>query len=86
MKTDRYKDWESRFFAGEELSPEEHLFLKNESDNPYFSILDEEKKEKLDIKFEDFLKKATKQKYSAIFYNMRESRFLFALMLLYAMQ
>lgn len=61
MKTDRYKDWESKFFAGEELTPEEHLFLKNESDNPYFSILDEEKQEKLDIKFEDFLKKATKQ-------------------------
>ena len=61
MKTDRYKDWESKFFAGEELSPEEHLFLKNESDNPYFSFLKEEKQEKLDIKFEDFLNKATKQ-------------------------
>ena len=61
MKTDRYKDWESKFFAGEELSPEEELFLKNESDNPYFSFLKEEKQEKLDIKFEDFLNKATKQ-------------------------
>lgn len=61
MKTDRYKDWESRFFAGEELSPEEELFLKNESDNPYFSFLKEEKQEKLDIKFEEFLNKATKQ-------------------------
>lgn len=61
MKTDRYKDWESRFFEGEELTPEEHLFLKNESDNPYFSFLKEEKQEKLDIKFEDFLNKATKQ-------------------------
>ena len=61
MKTDRYKDWESKFFEGEELSPEEHLFLKNESDNPYFSFLKEEKQEKLDIKFEDFLNKATKQ-------------------------
>ena len=61
MKTDRYKDWESRFFEGEELTPEEHLFLKNESDNPYFSFLKEEKQDKLDIKFEDFLKKATKQ-------------------------
>ena len=60
MKTDRYKDWESRFFEGEELTPEEHLFLKNESDNPYFSFLNEEKQEKLDIKFEDFLNKATK--------------------------
>lgn len=61
MNTDRYKDWESRFFAGEELSPEEELFLKNESDNPYFSFLKEEKQEKLDIKFEEFLNKATKQ-------------------------
>ena len=61
MKTDRYKDWESKFFEAEELSPEEELFLKNESDNPYFSFLKEEKKEKLNIKFEDFLNKATKQ-------------------------
>lgn len=61
MKTDRYKDWESKFFDGEALTPEEELFLKNESDNPYFSFLKEEKQEKLDIKFEDFLNKATKQ-------------------------
>lgn len=61
MKTDRYKDWESKFFEGEELTPEEELFLKNESDNPYFSFLKEEKQEKLDINFEDFLNKATKQ-------------------------
>ncbi len=61
MNTDRYKDWESKFFEGEELTPEEELFLKNESDNPYFSFLKEEKQEKLDIKFEDFLNKATKQ-------------------------
>lgn len=57
MKTGRYKDWESKFFDGEELTPEEELFLKNESDNPYFSFLKEEKKEKLDLSFEDFLKK-----------------------------
>lgn len=62
MKTDRYKDWESKFFEGEELTPEEHLFLKNESDNPYFSFLKEEKQEKLDISFEDFLKKAEQPK------------------------
>ncbi|WP_133944201.1 hypothetical protein [Epilithonimonas xixisoli] len=61
MKTDRYKDWESKFFEGEELTPEEELFLKNESDNLYFSFLKEEKQEKLDISFEDFLNKATKQ-------------------------
>ena len=60
MKTDRYKDWESKFFDGEALTPEEELFLKNESDNPYFSFLKEEKQDKLDIKFEDFLNKATK--------------------------
>jgi len=60
MKTDRYKDWESKFFEGEELTPEEELFLKNESDNPYFSFLKEEKQEKLDISFEEFLSKATK--------------------------
>lgn len=59
MKTDRYKDWESKFFEGEELTPEEELFLKNESDNPYFSFLKEEKQERLDISFEDFLNKAT---------------------------
>lgn len=60
MKTDRYKDWESKFFEGEELTPEEELFLKNESNNPYFSFLKEEKQEKLDISFEEFLSKATK--------------------------
>lgn len=62
MKTDRYKDWESKFFEGEELTPEEELFLKNESDNPYFSFLKEEKQEKLDISFEDFLKKTEEPK------------------------
>lgn len=60
MKTDRYKDWESKFFEGEELTPEEELFLKNESENPYFSFLKEEKQEKLDISFEDFLNISTK--------------------------
>lgn len=62
MKTDKYKDWESKFFEGEELTPEEELFLKNESDNPYFSFLKEEKQEKLDINFEDFLKKTEEPK------------------------
>lgn len=62
MKTDRYKDWESKFFEGEELTPEEELFLKNESENPYFSFLKEEKQEKLDISFEDFLKKTEEPK------------------------
>ncbi|MNK21516.1 hypothetical protein D3C87_397750 [compost metagenome] len=62
MKTDKYKDWESKFFEGEELTPEEELFLKNESDNPYFSFLQEEKQEKLDISFEDFLKKTEEPK------------------------
>ncbi len=62
MKTDRYKDWESRFFEGEELTPEEDLFLKNESNNPYFSFLKEEKKEKMDLNFEDFLKKTEEPK------------------------
>jgi len=66
MKTDRYKDWESRFFEGEELTPEEHLFLKNESDNPYFSFLNEEKQDKLDISFEDFLKKTKEPKIVAL--------------------
>jgi hypothetical protein len=66
MKTDRYKDWESKFFEGEELTPEEELFLKNESDNPYFSFVKEEKKEKLDISFEDFLKKTEEPKIVAL--------------------
>lgn len=66
MKTDRYKDWESRFFEGEELTPEEHLFLKNESDNPYFSFLNEEKQDKLDISFDDFLKKTEESKIVAL--------------------
>lgn len=66
MKTDRYKDWESKFFEGEELTPEEELFLKNESDNPYFSFLKEEKQEKLNISFDDFLKKAEAPKIVAI--------------------
>ena len=66
MKTDRYKDWESKFFEGEELTPEEELFLKNESDNPYFSFLREEKQEKLDISFEDFLKKTEEPKIVAL--------------------
>lgn len=66
MKTDRYKDWESKFFEGEELTPEEELFLKNESDNPYFSFLKEEKQEKLDISFEDFLKKTEEPRIVAL--------------------
>lgn len=66
MKTDRYKDWESKFFEGEELTPEEELFLKNESENPYFSFLKEEKQEKLDISFEDFLKKTEEPKVVAL--------------------
>lgn len=66
MKTDRYKDWESKFFEGEELTPEEDLFLKNESDNPYFSFLKEEKQEKLNISFEDFLKKTEAPKIVAL--------------------
>lgn len=66
MKTDGYKDWESKFFEGEELTPEEDLFLKNESDNPYFSFLKEEKQEKLNISFEDFLKKAEAPKVVAL--------------------
>ena len=66
MKTDRYKDWESRFFEGEELTPEEHLFLKNESDNPYFSFLKEEKQDKLDISFDDFLNKTEEPKIVAL--------------------
>ena len=66
MKTDRYKDWESKFFEGEELTPEEELFLKNESDNPYFSFLKEEKQEKLDISFENFLKKTEEPKIIAL--------------------
>jgi hypothetical protein len=66
MKTDKYKDWESKFFEGEELTPEEELFLKNESDNPYFSFLKEEKQEKLDMNFEDFLKKTKEPKIVAL--------------------
>lgn len=66
MKTDRYKVWESKFFEGEELTPEEELFLKNESENPYFSFLKEEKQEKLDISFEDFLKKTEEPKIVAL--------------------
>lgn len=66
MKTDRYKDWESKFFEGEELTAEEELFLKNESDNPYFSFLKEEKQEKLDISFEDFLTKTEEPKIVAL--------------------
>lgn len=57
MKTDRYKDWEYKFFDGEALSPEEELLLKEESDNPYFSFLKDEKKGKLDMSFDDFLSK-----------------------------
>lgn len=66
MKTDRYKDWESKFFEGEELTPEEELFLKNESDNPYFSFIKDEKQEKLDVSFEDFLKKTEEPKIVAL--------------------
>lgn len=66
MKTDRYKDWESKFFAGEELTPKEELFLKNESDNPYFSFIKEEKQEKMDLSFEDFLRKTEEPKIVAL--------------------
>jgi len=57
MKTDRYKDWEYKFFEGEALSPEEEQLLKEESDNPYFSFLKEEKEGKLEMSFDDFLSK-----------------------------
>lgn len=58
MKTDRYKDLELKFFNGEELSPEEEALLKTESNDPYFSFLKEEKQEKLNLSFDDFLAKA----------------------------
>ncbi|SKB93525.1 hypothetical protein SAMN05660477_01906 [Soonwooa buanensis] len=57
MKTDKYKDWEYRFFEGEELSPEEEQLLKQESDDPYFSFLREEKQEKMMMDFDSFLSK-----------------------------
>ena len=57
MKTDKYKDWESKFFQGEELSPEEERLLKQESDDPYFSFLREEKQEKMMMDFDSFLSK-----------------------------
>ncbi|QIG90376.1 hypothetical protein G6R40_12250 [Chryseobacterium sp. POL2] len=57
MKTDKYKDWEYKFFEGEELSPEEERLLKQESDDPYFSFLREEKQEKMKLDFDDFLSK-----------------------------
>lgn len=57
MKTDKYKDWESKFFEGEKLSPEEERLLKQESDDPYFSFLREEKKESMTMDFDDFLSK-----------------------------
>ncbi|WP_374329617.1 hypothetical protein [Soonwooa sp.] len=57
MKTDKYKDWEYRFFEGEELSPEEEELLKQESDDPYFSFLREEKQEKMMMDFGSFLSK-----------------------------
>ena len=37
------------------------LFLKNESDNPYFSFLKDEKNDKLELSFEEFLKKVEKE-------------------------
>ena len=57
MKTDKYTDWEYKFFEGEELSPEEEQLLKQESDDPYFSFLREEKKESMTMDFDDFLSK-----------------------------
>ncbi len=58
MKIDRYKDLEHKFFEGEKLSPEDEKLLRQESDNPYFSFLKEEKQEKLELSFDDFLAKA----------------------------
>lgn len=58
MKIDRYKDLEYNFFQGEALSPEEEQLLKEESDNPYFSFLKDEKEGKLEMNFGDFLSKA----------------------------
>lgn len=58
MKIDRYKDLEYNFFEGEALSPEEEQLLKEESNNPYFSFLKDEKEGKLEMSFDDFLSKA----------------------------
>lgn len=62
MKISKYKDWEDKFFDGEELTPEEELFLKENIDHPYFSFLEEEKQDKMDLSFDDFLTKIEEPK------------------------
>lgn len=57
MKIDKYNNLEYRFFNGEILTPEEELYLRNNSENPYFSILREQKQEGLNTSFDDFLSK-----------------------------
>lgn len=55
MKTDKYKDWETNFFEGETLTPEELEILQSESDNPYFSVIKSEQSDKLNVSFDDFM-------------------------------
>ena len=53
MKTEHYKNLEQKYFAGE-TTPEEERFLKENGDD-FFKALKEEKAEKMDWDFDDFL-------------------------------
>lgn len=54
MKTGPYKELEDKFFEGK-ISPEEEKILRENGVSPFFNALKEEKSEKMDWKFEDFL-------------------------------
>lgn len=60
MKADHYKKLKEKYFQGETSTEEEQL-LKNESTDSIFEFFKEEKQEKMDWDFDNFLEKANAQ-------------------------
>ncbi len=61
MKTEQYKDLEKKYLEGKTTS-EEEKFLKEMSADSWFQTLKDEKSEKMDWSFEEFLEEAENQK------------------------
>ena len=64
MKADHYKKLKEKYFQGETSTEEEQL-LKNESTDSIFEFFKDEKQEKMDWDFDNFLEKANAQESEA---------------------
>ena len=64
MKADHYKKLKEKYFHGETSTEEEQL-LKNESTDSIFEFFKDEKQEKMDWDFDNFLEKANAQESEA---------------------